>query len=152
MTNGVTTHSISASLSLNGVPAAATAAVGQWNDYILPSGIHNELHLANSIRSAISEKNQDHPWETTTSHDINSIRDTDIVESIQPFAQQIQSKVKELELNLTAVLDEFNGVVMSSTEVNWNADDDESNWHPSLQDPYAIPSFNYSLVCMFDVH
>jgi hypothetical protein len=107
------------------------------------------ISLLEFIQTTISEKYNSYPWQSVERNQLNAFQDLDIIDSIKPFAEQLKSKVNELELNLTTVLDEFNGAFMASSAVEWNVADYE---FPSLQDAYPSTLLNYTMVRLFSSH
>ena len=114
----------------------------------LPSS--TAVSLTDLIRAAVVEK---HPWERIQHQSVGAIQDSEIASSIAPFAEQIQSKMKDLDRNLTSLLEEFDDVFpnySTAVSVDWDANEDEKDelwYHPSLHgSSYPIESFNYSLV------
>ena len=109
------------------------------------------MMLSNLIQAAILAKHASYPWETANDPSLKLfIKDLELADSIAPFATNIQSKVKELELNLTTALNELDGIFEQQSATDWH--DYISKYqaeylHPSLQNDYSIESFNYS---MFD--
>lgn len=106
-----------------------------------------QIPLTDSIRAVVTEKQHGYPWEAVfSSGNDDAIQDAEMIESIQTFARQIQSKVNELERNLTSTLDEFEDVFASSFEVDWNVSTfDGVRWDP----PLHVAKFNYSSVSSF---
>lgn len=106
-------------------------AAGQWSE--------RAYYLANT-HSAF------YPWESAVNiTKSNAIQDLDIIESTQPFVEQIQARVKELESNLTVVSNEFDAALALASESDWNSSALYTSWH-SLHENYTVASFNYSLV------
>ena len=105
--------------------------------------------LSKLIQAAILAKHSSYPWESTNDRSLDFIKDSDLAETIAPFAADIKSKVERLEFNLTAALDELDGIFVQQSASEWHdyISDHAEYLHPPPQNNYAIESFNYS---MFD--
>ncbi|KAL3782690.1 hypothetical protein HJC23_002590 [Cyclotella cryptica] len=107
-------------------------------DDTFPSG-----SLTNSIRMALIEKQQSYPWETSSDPALNTLTDREIVESMSLFAEEVHSEVKELELNLTVVLDWFDGAYASLSHSEMSFGDEDPSFYSQSDDTYS-PAYNYS--------
>ena len=119
----------------------ATFVRSHIDTIVLPRGTFHSFETK-YIRNVLSDKLSSAPWNATNTLDASITKDHLLL-----FADHIDEKVKELEVNVTAVLNMFVHSYSTSTSDLGNVEDVEEQWGSSGENDLSLSErFNMSLV------